>query len=464
MLQFPRLNPVSERTFSIAAFGGLNRRQGADSKTLRETENLSSGSLPVLATRKGRRRVFKAADGEIVTGIFAADKAYMTTSLGGRTRLYVGDSFDTLTHRFTAAEDEKITSLLCRYKRQICMFNLKTELGAESMLSAALTSLDYPARYKAPTFNDVTVYAHRIFGVRLHQIRACAYDDASDWEHDKEGAELTTRAFLQNFETKSDFTACVNYKNRAVFFTADEMFELYGKDSSQFDLVKVADIGCVSRQAVCEMDGVLYFISKEGVMKYSGAMPRRLSDPLDDKPVLCGGSYSACIGGVCGAVYARFTGSRGDLLYSYNVESDAWACEDAAGCVSMATYNGELYFSTDDAVYLAGAGGVSADCDSSSFPWTALTQKIHHYCPTKKRSPKLNLHMRRAFYGNVSVYASFDGGEFILLRQVPFEGEKTLCIPLENQEYDTLQVKICGSGEAEIDYISQSFSLGGRVQ
>lgn len=460
MLAFPELNKTTKQAFTISAFEGLDRRTSAGEKTLFHTENMSSQNLPVLSTRKGRKKLFTVEAGEKITGIYGLDKAYMTTEFEGHTRLYIGEDFSSLECIFTSNDDELVSSLLCKFGTKVCIFNLKTGIDDDTMAGVIPNAPANSTRYPAPTFNDVIVYADRIIGCRRNQIRACAYDDLFNWDHNKEGVEEEVAAFYSSHELKSDFTACTTYKNRAVFLTSDEMFEFVGNDSTQFDIVKIADVGCINRRALCEVDGELYFVSKEGVMKYSGSLPVMVSDELCNIPR----GVEASLSGAGRTLYVKFDGERESSLYSYNTETRLWSREDSVAAVDLTNYVGHTYLATETELFKLDVD-ISEDSennDGADFSWQFTLQENHNYCPLKKRTSHLDFYINQPFPNKISVYAAFDGGDFTLMQTVIGKKNGIASVLIRPRAYDSIKIKICGKGQADIHYLTQTFSLGGR--
>ncbi len=466
MLNFPILKQTEKNTFSISAFEGLDRRVEAGEKTLSHTKNISVSALPILSTRNGRKKLFTPEAGEKITGIFIFDKAYMTTSYGGRTRLYCGDSFASMSRVFTSNADELVTSMLCVYDGCITLFNLKNGSETDNTIHTPIGSISTVSRRSCPNFTDITVFAGRIFGCSRNRIRACAYRDISVWSPGEEGADPERDAYTKIFELKSHFTACTTYKNRAIFFTADEMYELYGNSPLQFKLVKVADVGCISRFAISQVDGKLFFVSKDGVMKYTGTTPVLISDALCDIPSLKNGQYEASLCSAGKTLYISYGGSEQNSLYSYNTELGFFAREDELLGVCAAGVDGKAFIASQDGLWQLDVDREKdrESNDGADFEWEIVTQDIHHYCAAKKRSASLNFYLIQKERAAVKVYCAYDGGEFELVGAVLPKSRGAVCIPLENRDFESIRIKICGRGQAQIHYLSRIFSLGGRVK
>ncbi|MBQ7800005.1 MAG: hypothetical protein IJ370_05890 [Oscillospiraceae bacterium] len=460
MLVFPKLNSIKRHSITINEFKGLDKRPAADLNTLSESSGISSKNFPALTTRRGRRTVFTAPSGERITGIFSHDKAYLTTSYNGSTRLYYGDDFSSLSLLYTANEDDLESSMFCFYDNSVCLFNLKALPTEQSLMTSTIGAIDIPTRTSAPIFTDVTIYKNRVFGCRKKQIRACANDRVTDWDQNAEVENLGERAYLKNIEAKSDFTACTTYKDHALFFNADEVYELYGNDAEDFELQKIADLGCVSRFAVCEVGGVLYFLSKEGVVRYNGSSISLVSDAICDYST---DDSKAVLGGGGSTLYLKIAGKKNECVYTYNTQTELWAREGLFEGSCSAFFGGKVYFTDGYCVYKMDTPyeDEPQENDGASFYWEAVTQDIHLDEPRKKLASKINLYIKRAIAGRVEVAISYDNGGFQTLGSFFTEGGKTVCIPLPKTKSEKIRIKVCGWGEAQIDYISFSYTLGG---
>ncbi len=462
MLVFPKLNSIKRHSLIINEFNGLDKRPAAKLNTLSEASGISSENFPALTTRKGRRNVFSAPSGETITGIFSYDKVYVTTARAGITRLYYGDDFSSLSLLYTSQAKDKISSMLCVFDNNICLFNLR-DISEESLMVSTITAIDMPLRISAPVFNDVVVYKNRVFGCRKKQIRACANDDVTDWDYTAESEIPGDRAYFQKFETKSEFIACTAYKNHALFFTADEAFELYGDDADSFGFQKIADLGCVNRLAVCEVGGVLYFLSKEGVVRYDGSSISLISDAACDPNLY---DDEAVFGGGGRTLYVKIYGKTNNCLYTYDTQSKLWSREGLFRGYCSAFAGGKVYFTDGDSIYKMDTSyeDEPLDNDGNSFYWEAVTQDIHLDNPRKKHASKVSVYIKRAIAGRVELDIAYDNGGFRKLGSFFTEGSQTICIPLPSTQSDKLKIKVSGWGEAQIGYISFEYTLGGECR
>ncbi len=452
MFNFPKLSPYKRDEIDLSRFLGLDKRINAKQNTLSFCKNISPDAFPMVCTRDKRKGVFKSKN-EKITGIYYSDRAYVTTTQNGNTRLYYGDNFNNLTLGYTSVEGEKQTSLMCTFDGKICLFNLRTELGSQTILTAPVTTLDYPTKIAAPTFTDVTVFANRIIGCRNQQIRACAASNILDWDYENQNTLETDRAVAKGYKLTSNFTACTTFQNKALFFTKDEMYEFHGKNSKQFELMKIANIGCVNRNSLCEMEGKLFFLSAEGVMCYSGSVPQNISSPICDAPK--GDSGILCA--AASKIHVGFEGKNGFSIYAYSTQSGAWSREDDLRVISACSHNGKSYFATESEIFEINGDGASEEIE-----WQIETGDIYCACENIKKKTRLELCAEGGKLAKLEAYVKFDNNEYEMLCTSLFGGVKYFCLPIARESFSKYKIKLCGKGDFKLCSMSLSYSLGGE--
>lgn len=450
---FPTLSKIDKEIITLKDFKGFSRQSDADLSHLYSLKNIAVSSFPDIVARKPRKKVFTAESGERITGIHFLDKAYVTTYCNGRNRLYIGDDFSSLKLELTCAENEAETSLFHRFNGTLCLFNLRSASTGTTLLYSSPGAFDIAIRVKAPTFTDVVTYEGRVMGCVGRRIFASAYLDIANWDTD---VEESNAAFFKRFSLNSDFTTCTTYKNHTLFFTEDEMFEMRGKNKYQFDLVKIANVGCINKNSVCEVNGKLYFISTDGLICYNGSSPKRISNEGCFVPLKDNGVYNASLCGAANKIMYCIYSKEGYRVYSFDIDKEIFSCEDDANPVSVASKNLKMFFASLDAIYQT-----EADDIKSNVKWEVETQDI--YCCTSKlkNSSSIEFLAEQELNSKLDVYVSFDGGEYELLSTNILGGIKNICIPLIKRDFQKLRIKLCGNGDVRIKYITVKYSPKG---
>lgn len=191
----------------------------------------------------------------------------------------------------------------------------------------------------SPQFQHITVWNSRLFGTRDNVVVCSCAGTPFDWTLDTPESYLesygltiggydethswysTTQA---NTQASGDIVAITSYDGHPVIFKDDYMHEIYNT-KNPFRIQDICAIGCVSARSICELDSVLYFASKDGIYRYAGGYPKRISDSLGDfvcdKETVCG----AC-DGVLYVYNPNFETGSDELIYSYYPSTGLWSC------------------------------------------------------------------------------------------------------------------------------------------
>jgi hypothetical protein len=187
----------------------------------------------------------------------------------------------------------------------------------------------------SPIFDHITVWNSRLFGARDSVVVCSSAGTFKDWTCDtpeaSDAAGLTlggydaTHAWYSttqaNTQSTGDITAITAYDGHPIIFKDDYMHQI-NNNKNPFRIQDIVAVGCVSARSVCELDGVLYFASRDGIYRYGGGYPSCISEPLN-----CS-EYGANV--VCGAydgvlyVYNPMISSKA-RIYTYCPANGLWA-------------------------------------------------------------------------------------------------------------------------------------------
>ena len=79
------------------------------------------------------------------------------------------------------------------------------------------------------------------------------------------------------------WTAIVAYGGCLYVFKKNGMYRIYSNDGLVFYMDKISDVGAVSKNAVCVVSDVMYFLSETGLYRFTGSYPEELPDNLGRK-------------------------------------------------------------------------------------------------------------------------------------------------------------------------------------
>lgn len=154
-------------------------------------------------------------------------------------------------------------------------------------------------RRTAPDMDYICENGNRLWGCcsAKHEIYGCKLGDPTNW-HSFLG--ISTDSYAATIGTEGDFTGLISYMGYVHFFKEDRCHRLYGTRPENYQLyelpIRGVRQGC--ERSLCVVNGILYYVSRDGVMAFDGSSPVSVGDALGD-------------GGIRDAV----SGAHGDKMY-----------------------------------------------------------------------------------------------------------------------------------------------------
>lgn len=175
------------------------------------------------------------------------------------------------------------------------------------------------------SFRFATLSKGRLYGIAGQKIYVSGEGGMLDWTFDEEDIEKPDSAHawvgrtLTSTEAQLPITALVSYKNEVLIFRENAMQSVVGSENPYAvkDLFKV---GTPYGKSVREVDGKLYFISKNRVLCYNGSTVTKL--PTPERGVLLTGAAGVLDGKYC--FYGEADGQK--KVYTYDADSNSFAC------------------------------------------------------------------------------------------------------------------------------------------
>lgn len=199
-----------------------------------------------------------------------------------------------------------------------------------------------------PDMDFICGNENRLWGCKGDTIYACKLGDPYNWNV-FEG--LSTDAYSVETGSAGDFTACVSFLGYPVFFKEDRVFKVYGDKPTNFQVMASATLGVLegANKTLAVAGETLYYLSRAGIVAYSGGIPRSISSAFGDV------QYR---GGVAGSDGVRYFVSLEDQdgvysLFCYDTSVGAWYKEDNTKLID-AGYLGGLYGLTENSLVLLG--------------------------------------------------------------------------------------------------------------
>lgn len=152
--------------------------------------------------------------------------------------------------------------------------------------------------------------------------------DAADWT----GTNKYTGTGKITVETPDGEkpTGLTTYANHVILFKKWTLHELFGEDSTNFQMQNPYGVGCISDRTIVQTNEALYWLATDGVYAYmGGAAPVRISDPINGYIRRINQSYGQhCVAGYDGRfLYLTLVidgSSLPNITLKYDVQRRAW--------------------------------------------------------------------------------------------------------------------------------------------
>jgi hypothetical protein len=134
----------------------------------------------------------------------------------------------------------------------------------------------------APVFSAfLTTHANRFY-VANRADNLLSYSglrDAADWTSTNKYTG-TGKITVETSDGEKP-TGLVSYANHVILFKKYTLHELYGEDSTNFQMQNPYEVGCISDRTIVPTNQSLFWLASDGVYSYAGgATPVKISDPI----------------------------------------------------------------------------------------------------------------------------------------------------------------------------------------
>mgnify|MGYP004643288659 CR=1 FL=1 len=189
----------------------------------------------------------------------------------------------------------------------------KEKLGANSFANlSGMPKITYPCNFQS-----------RLFGVNENLVFASGYNDYSNWAMDVEETNPDNAwmsSTQSNIKADGDFTAIVSYGGHVLCFRENFMQEIYNT-KNPFRVIDIGEYGCLSQKSVCEVNGILYFASQNGIYAYNGSKVSSIGYEIKADTI-----KKAILGSELSTLFVYMVGKNNDEhLYTYDTLIGAWS-------------------------------------------------------------------------------------------------------------------------------------------
>ncbi len=338
---------------------------------------------------------------------------------------------------------EKVTST----RIDLVLHNKK---GGKETFDNVTETKDITLRIAIPDMDHICVHNNRLWGTATSG--ECVYaSKLGDCTNFYSYAGLSDDSWYGSVGTGGGFTGICSYRSAVVAFKRGCIHHIYGDAPVNFSMPKQTAGGCIDAKSICEVGGILYYLSYDGFKAYSGGEPYDISPKLKHR-------YISCASGSDGRRYiasAVRESGEGDVLV-YTPDVDVWVREDDTAFVDFCSYNGEVYGITANEMYKVRGG-------SEAVKWSATSKRLTYNAVEHKGLSCMWIRADMKEGSALRVLVSKDGGKFELCREVAEAGFLVHRIPVRFGKCESFRVMLEGEGKVIVHDVEITTHNGGRT-
>lgn len=313
---------------------------------------------------------------------------------------------------------------------------------------------------KVPDMDFVCANENRLWGCKDDTIYASKLGDPFNW-YVFDG--ISTDAWSVNTGTAGKFTGCVSYLGYPVFFKENGIFKVYGAKPANYQVMASATLGvdAGSERSLAVAGETLYYLSRAGIVAYTGGVPTVVSAPLGH-----GVMRNAVAGSDGRKYYVSIETENGTRLFVLDTKAGAWHAEDDLAIVGTA-YKGGLYALSADGrlQIIAAPQEIPANSAAETEIESMLEFGDFDFDNFASKYPvRLRLRLSTENNAEVTVYISYDGGEWETVKTVRGAGKRSVYLPVPIRRCDHFRLKLSAVGEWRLHAIAWELHSGKYVR
>ena len=296
-----------------------------------------------------------------------------------------------------------------------------------------------------PDLDFICTNENRLWGCKGDRIYASKLGDPFNWNV-FDG--ISTDSWQVDVGSAGDFTACFSYRGYPCFFKEDYIYKVYGSKPANFQVMASASLGVKkgASKSLAVAGEVLFYLSRAGIMAYSGGIPQNISSALGDVELV------NTVAGSDGRKYYLSATDKNEgtsRAYVYDTEPNLWHVETIPALVGMTWHDGLYYLTDTGEMWVIGgenlpASAVSEGAVSSFVEFGDFVESD----PNKKGVSKLQLRALLSESSSLTVEIMFDSdGIWRMVSTITTPKKRSYYLPIVPRRCDHFKIRLSGEGE-----------------
>lgn len=347
--------------------------------------------------------------------------------------------------------------------------------GLISATIEALKNVTVHIDRKVPDLDFIVESNNRLWGCRygmdddqvVNEIRASKLGDFRNWST---FMGISTDSYTASIGTDGEFTGAISQRGYPVFMKDDVIHKVSGMTPSSFQITTIRCPGVQkgSWRSLVNLNEMIYYKSRQGVMLYDGNTVQSISDQLGKV------SYSDARAGAIGdKYYISMKNANAEWsLFTYNTKTGIWYREDGLKALGFGAVGDELFIIDEENNTLVTVGGSKGTLEDEVDWMAEFGLSGIEMTPTQggyARSDINGSHYLSRFViriyleesGKAELDIMYDScGEWIRMGEIRGNRMRSIMLPVVPRRCDHLRFRLKGRGEFRIYSICRYMEVG----
>ena len=319
-------------------------------------------------------------------------------------------------------------------------------------------------RRTVPDLDYVCADKNRLWGCKGDCIYASKLGSVFTWQN-RDG--ISSDGYNVDTGSAGAFTGCCSFQGYPTFFKEDHIYKIYGAIPSEYQVIGSTALGLAdgSSNSLAVVNGVLFYLGRNGIMAYSGGMPQTVGDAFGMK------KFKDAVAGSDGLkYYVSMCDENGKWgLYVYDTQRGVWHREDEVQAVGFAWQDDNLHMLTEDGKLLIVGSATNPAEDAvweEDIAWSAEFGDFTEDNPNKKSMGKIQIRMELEEGASAQVWIMYDSeGKWMQVGKAIGEaGKRSYYLPIIPRRADHYRLKITGTGQCRIYSLARESYAGSEFR
>lgn len=296
-----------------------------------------------------------------------------------------------------------------------------------------------------PDMDFICVNENRVWGCKGDTVYASKLGDIFNYNvFDGTASD----AYATNVGSDGDFTGCISFLGYPVFFKENHIYKVYGTKPSDYQLLGAAR-GGVKRgcgRSLTIAGETLYYLSNMGVMMYTGALPRPISDPFGEI------KYKNAVAGSDGLKYYVSMEDEDGVyhMFVFDTQRAMWHREDNTEVVGFANDSGLYCLRSDGQIMMLSGDVPEGATRETEIEWSAEFAEFYFDDPNQKGVSKLQIRAEADAGATLTVEIKYNSGDWKKVAEKTVDKIQSFYLPIIPMRCDHLTLRLSGKGDVRI--------------